>query len=107
MDMRSSSDPGVDLGDSLVAFERGELCHREVVALFQRLIDDGTVWGLQGFYGRTAMALIRAGFCMLGPEPHRDYFGNHVPSRSELPPGAVGSREYRERMRSEQPPAAD
>ena len=30
---------------------------------FQYLIDTGIVWGLQGWYGRTATDLINAGIC--------------------------------------------
>lgn len=35
----------------------------EVIAAFQRLIDLGVVWSLQGFYGRTAANLIEEGYC--------------------------------------------
>lgn len=43
------------------AFESGELDEDGVIELFQHLIDTGTVWHLQGSYGRTAQALITAG----------------------------------------------
>jgi len=35
----------------------------EQLAAWQYLIDSGTVWQLQGWYGRTAAALIEAGHC--------------------------------------------
>lgn len=35
----------------------------ETLAAWQHLIDTGTVWSLQGFYGRTATRLIEAGLC--------------------------------------------
>lgn len=35
----------------------------EYVSAFQRLIDSGLVWQLQGSYGRHAVALIQAGEC--------------------------------------------
>jgi hypothetical protein len=36
---------------------------QDVIAAFQRLIDLGVVWTLQGFYGRTAHALLEDGVC--------------------------------------------
>lgn len=49
--------------DKLIAFEQGELDDDATIELFQELINDGTAWELQGSYGRTAMALIEAGYC--------------------------------------------
>jgi len=47
----------------IMAFEAGELTTEEAIDGFQRLIDSGIVWKLQGVYGRTANELIREGFC--------------------------------------------
>lgn len=44
-------------------FDGQEHDQEEVIAAFQRLIDLGVVWRLQGFYGRTAQALIESGQC--------------------------------------------
>ena len=49
--------------DKIIAFESGELDEEGVIELFQELIDSGLVWKLQGSYGRTAKALIDAGYC--------------------------------------------
>jgi hypothetical protein len=46
---------------AMVAFEEGELDEDGVIALFQELVNSGLAFRLQGFYGRTAMALIEAG----------------------------------------------
>lgn len=35
----------------------------EAIAAWQFLIDNGMVWKLQGFYGRTATQLIEQGIC--------------------------------------------
>jgi len=49
--------------DQIIAYENGELDEDEATDLFQRLIDNGMAWTLQGHYGRTAVALIKAGLC--------------------------------------------
>jgi len=46
-----------DLG-AMIAFEEGELDTGETLALFASLVRSGLAWSLQGFYGRTAAALI-------------------------------------------------
>lgn len=48
---------------AIMAYEDGQLTEEEVIDLFQSLIDSGLAWRLQGHYGRTAAALIDAGFC--------------------------------------------
>jgi hypothetical protein len=55
----------MDQIDMIIAFENGELEEEEVVELFQQLINNWTVWSLQGVYGRTATALIESGLCTL------------------------------------------
>jgi len=54
-------DPRENLYDLIIDFESGELPPERVVELFQHLVDTGLAWQLQGFYGRTAKALIEAG----------------------------------------------
>lgn len=46
-----------------IAYESDELSEEEVIDGFQRLIDSGLVWSLQGNYGRTALQLIEDGHC--------------------------------------------
>ena len=50
------------LTESLIAYENEELEGMEILRLFQRLIQDGTVWSLQGSYGRMAKRLIETGW---------------------------------------------
>ena len=38
---------------------------QEVIDAWQYLIDTGIVWSLQGYYGRTARALIDEGICYI------------------------------------------
>lgn len=47
----------------IMAYECGELEEDAVIEGFQHLINEGTVWSLQGSYGRMATALIEAGYC--------------------------------------------
>lgn len=49
--------------DQLIAFENGELDDDTIIDFIQDGIDKGWVWKLQGFYGRTARALIDTGYC--------------------------------------------
>lgn len=49
--------------DFIIRFENGEADADEIISEFQKMIDSGVVWTLQGFYGRTAAALIEAGHC--------------------------------------------
>jgi hypothetical protein len=62
-------------------------------AALQRIINAGQ-WGLQGSFGRTMMAAIDAGNCMLGKEAARDYYGNAIPSRTDVKQGTKGSFDY-------------
>lgn len=49
--------------DDIIRFENGEMDFDEVISFIQDGIDRGWVWRLQGFYGRTANALIEDGYC--------------------------------------------
>lgn len=78
----------------ITAIYRDDATEAETIDAYQALIDNGQAWRLEGHVGRTAMDLIEAGLCILGPEGHRDYWGNYVPSRDEVEPGTKGSVEY-------------
>lgn len=66
----------------------------EYVRGYQALINSGAAWSMEGSVGREAMALIESGVCALGPEDHRDYWGNHVPSRYQVEEGTKGSVQF-------------
>lgn len=60
----SAHDSGrFDVLDFIMRYEAGEASYDETVEGFQQMIDDGTVWQLQGSYGRTAERLIERGAC--------------------------------------------
>ena len=50
-----------NLIENLMDYESGELSIEETFNLFAELIKSGTVWSLQGHYGRTASSLIDEG----------------------------------------------
>lgn len=50
-----------DLSQLILDFEAGYLHDDEAIDLFQRLVDTGLAWRLQGSYGHTAQQLIDAG----------------------------------------------
>ena len=53
----------MDQIDKIIAYEQGELSDEDTIDLFQSLINSGLAWSLQGHYGRTAKAMIEAGYC--------------------------------------------
>ena len=52
----------MDLIDKIIAYESGELTNQQLVYFFAEPVQDGSAWTLQGHYGRTAAALIDAGY---------------------------------------------
>ena len=53
--------PERDLFSLIMDFEQGELDDDGTLELFQRLVNSGMAWTLQGSYGRMAVRLIEAG----------------------------------------------
>ena len=60
----------------------------------QMLINSGAAWTLEGHVGRTCMAAIEDGQCLLGTVQHSDYYGNIVPSRTDVQDGTKGSPRF-------------
>jgi len=52
-----------DLLNEIMEYESGDMSDDRIVAFFQKLIDTGLAWQLQGSYGRMARSLIDAGYC--------------------------------------------
>ena len=57
----------------------------------QGWINSGMAWKLEGSVGRSAMACLENGACMLPLEAHYDYYGSRVPGRNELKKGTKGT----------------
>jgi len=65
----------------------------EYMLAMQRTINAGN-WSLQGSFGRAMMDAITEGYCLLGRNAARDYYGNRIPSREEVVDGTKGSYGY-------------
>jgi hypothetical protein len=52
--------------EAILVIEAGEDDSELALEAWQILIDEGVVWHLQGWYGRTAAALIAEGLCVAG-----------------------------------------
>jgi len=59
--------------NDIIDYENGEMEFDRMVEFFQGMINDGTVWSLQGSYGRTANILIQDGWCVLKDAPREEY----------------------------------
>lgn len=70
--------------DFMMDFEGGELSNEKIIDGFQRLINNGVVWKLQGCYGRTAKALIEAGHCTNAITSSKDAYNNTVPKYQKI-----------------------
>ena len=59
--------------DFINRFEAGEAEDEEIIEEFQKMINSGVVWVLQGFYSRMAQAMIEDGVCSYcGPVPEEE-----------------------------------
>lgn len=83
---------------SYTALYDEDATQEEQVDCYQRLINSGDAWRLEGNVGRTAMGLLQTGQCVLGNCGHKDYWGNYVPSRTEVKDGTKGSVSYAEKL---------
>jgi len=72
--------------------EEGEdsgLTPKQFQALWQYGVDSGRVWGLQGWYGRNASALLESGYLKYPKGRTHDYYGNPIPTQKEIKSGEV------------------
>lgn len=88
------------LEDVITLEEDEDATAEDETAALQRLISQG-LWSLQGHTGRAMMDAIGGGYCVLGPEGARDYYGNRLPSRTDVKPGTLGSIGYANELRGE------
>jgi hypothetical protein len=74
-----------DLVGAAIKFEYGMLEPEDVLVLFSHLISTGTVWILQGSYGRTAETLISQGFISEAGEINWELVDEEFRLRETLP----------------------
>jgi hypothetical protein len=66
----------------------------EYFSALQSAINSLKAWKFQGSFGRAMMDALEAGKCMLGHHATTDYWGNRIPSRTEVQDGTKGSRSF-------------
>jgi hypothetical protein len=60
---------GANIVEDIMRFEDGEMdTQEEVIEFFQKLVDSGLAWSLQGSYGRMAANMIEQGYITPGGE---------------------------------------
>ena len=84
--------------NDIIDYENGEMLFEDEIEMFQRMIDNGSVWFLQGSYQRTTMEYINSGYCSLGKKGFKNQFGAYIPSRYEVKEGERGSVGYVQKM---------
>ena len=65
---------GSTLVQDIIDYENGDMDFDRMVDLFQRLIDSGQAWTLQGHYGRVANNLIDEGHCKFDKKMGKTYW---------------------------------
>lgn len=69
--------------NDVIAWESGEMTAEQERKFFQKMVNDGSVWSLQGMYGRRAMDLLNAGIIKYPKKRTHDYYGNPIPTQNE------------------------
>jgi len=80
--------------DDVLALEGDAETEEEYFEALQRAINSGSAWSFQGSYGRSMMEAIESGHCLLGKTDARNYYGNHIPSRTQVVNGTKGSLKF-------------
>ena len=51
----------MNVSEMIVKYEQDELNDKQIIELFQELVDTGLAWNLQGHYGRRAYEMLGEG----------------------------------------------
>ena len=61
--------------------EGNGMTEKDVLRTFQKGVNSGQVWRLQGWYGRTASDLLQRGLIKYPTKKTTDFYGNPIPVR--------------------------
>jgi len=68
----------------IIAYEEGRAIPAQERRFFQRKVNDGSIWSLQGSYGRRAMDLLNSGEIDYPKKKTYDYYGNPIPTQADI-----------------------
>jgi hypothetical protein len=68
----------------VIAWENGEMSGNRERKFFQKMVNDGSVWKLQGAYGRRAKDLLNSGEIDYPKKKTHDFYGNHIPTQDDI-----------------------
>lgn len=86
----------------IMKFEEGRATQAEKKKWFQKKVNDGSIWKLQGFYGREAQRMINDGEIDYPKKETYDAYGNKIPTQADIKKqfGKYQTARERRKMRS-------
>jgi len=70
--------------NDVITWEEGNVTAQQERKFFQKMVNDGSVWKLQGMYGRRATELLNTGQIDYPVRKTYDAYGNKIPTRSSI-----------------------
>jgi len=70
--------------NDIIAWENGSMTPEQERKFFQKMVNDGSVWSLQGMYGRRAQELLNNGEIDYPKKQTHDYYGNPIPTQTAI-----------------------
>ena len=70
--------------DDVIAWENGKMSDEQERKFFQKIVNTGEVWHLQGIYGRRAYDLMNSGEIDYPKKKTYDAYGNPIPTQADI-----------------------
>jgi hypothetical protein len=70
--------------NDFISYEEGKMSSEKERKFFQKMVNDGSVWSLQGSYGRRAKDLLDAGEIDYPKKKTYDAYGNPIPTQADI-----------------------